>query len=314
MADPKRFLLVWLDHRRALDRDTLSPIRREIEDQVNAPPEQVEIDLWLESPGGDAHAAYKLATMLRTAASKVRVVVPDFAKSAATLLALVGDETYLAPAADLGPLDAQMPDEGSFTGSISALNIARAADEVARDAVDMAVLGGADLFAITGLSREQTIDAMLRFSAAFSEPLVRQLDPKVVHHAKQMLKVTAQYAERLLRDVGNSNANGIAKALVEDFPTHGYAITRREAVDLGLPIRSLEQYEFADQVRDIHRKAEDGMGLIRFCSLDSFVKPPEVAQPTSRRKRGGGSNGRTQGTERAGQAADGAKAGAGRRG
>lgn len=182
-----------------------------MEDQIKEPPEQVEIDLWLHSPGGDAHAAYKLAMMLRTAASRVRVVVPDYAKSAATLLALVGDEIYLAPGADLGPLDAQMPDEGSFTGSISALNIARAADEVARDAVDMAVMGGADLLAITGLSRAQTIDAMLRFSSAFSEPLVRQLDPKVVHHAKQTLKVTAQYAERLLKDAGSPKPRSLRK-------------------------------------------------------------------------------------------------------
>ena len=119
--------------------------------------------------------------------------MPDFAKSAATLLSLVGDDIYLSAGADFGPLDAQMPDEGSVSGSISALNIARAADEVARDAVEMAVTGGADLLAITGLSRAQTLEAMLRFSASFSEPLVCQLDPKVVHHAKQMLQVTAKY-------------------------------------------------------------------------------------------------------------------------
>lgn len=292
MPEPERFLLAWLDENSEITRTALTPIRREVENQVRAPRDRVEIDIWLESPGGDAHAAYKLALLLRAVASKVRVVVPDYAKSAATLLSLVGNEIYIAPAADFGPLDAQMPDEGTLSGSISALNIARAADEVARDAVEMAVRGGADLLAITGLSRAQTLDAMLRFSSSFSEPLVCQLDPKVVHHAKQMLQVTAKYAEHLLRGVGNPNARRIAQALVETFPTHGYVISREEARELGLPVRPLEEYEFADELRRVHRIAEDGNHAIEFCRLDAVVKAaaakekkPIRSKPTKPRER-----------------------------
>jgi hypothetical protein len=278
MAEAKRFLLLWLDEESQISRSALTPIRRQIEDMVHAPREDVQIDIWLESGGGDAHAAYKLALQIHAAAAKVRVVVPDCAKSAATLLSLVGDEIYLAPAADLGPLDAQMPDEGSVSGSISALNIARAADEVARDAVEMAVRGGADLLAITGLSRAETLDAMLRFSASFSEPLVCQLDPKIVHHAKQMLQVTAKYAERILQGVGNPNARRIAQALVETFPTHGYVISPEEAGQLGLPVKSFDEYEFAEVAREVHRVAEDGAHVIDFCEMDAFAKPSKPAK------------------------------------
>ena len=227
----ERDLLAWIDRTREINRNSIAPIRHAIEDKVEAPATR-----W-RSTFGSIHravtpsAAYKLALMVRAAASKVRVVIPDCAKSAATLLSVAGDEIYLAPGADMGPLDAQMPDEGSVSGQISALNIARAADEVARDAVEMAVTGGADLLAITGLSRAQTIDAMLSFSASFSEPLVCQLDPKVVHHAKQMLQVTAKYAEQLLRETGCHEPDRIAQALVETFPTHGYVISFDEAHD-----------------------------------------------------------------------------------
>jgi hypothetical protein len=283
MAEPERFLLAWLDESVEITRTALTPIRRKIEDTVKTPRDRVEIDIWLESPGGDAHAAYKLALLLRAAASKVRVVVPDYAKSAATLLSLVGDEIYLAPAADFGPLDAQMPDEGTLSGSISALNIARAADEVARDAVEMAVTGGADLLAITGLSRAQTLDAMLRFSASFSEPLVCQLDPKVVHHAKQMLQVTAKYAEHLLKGAGNESPRRIAQALVETFPTHGYVISREEAKELGLPVFPIEDYEFAAEVRKIHRVAEDGMHMIEFWPFEAVVKAGKRAKTAKSR-------------------------------
>lgn len=297
MADPKRFVLLWLDEERQISRTAFAPIRRAVEDQVKDPRERVEVDIWLESPGGDAHAAYKLAVLLRAVASRVRVVVPDFAKSAATLLSLAGDDIYMAPAADFGPLDAQMPDEGSVSGSISALNIARAADEVARDAVDMAVRGGADMLAITGLSRAQTLEAMLRFSASFSEPLVCQLDPKVVHHAKQMLLVTAKYAERILKHTGNPHARRIATALVETFPTHGYVISPTEADELGLPIRPMEAYEYAAEAQAMHRAAEDGDTVFAFCPLSAVTEPPKKEAPeakaTTRTTKGGGkSNGR----------------------
>ncbi len=214
--------------------------------------------------------------------------MPDFAKSAATLLAIAADEIFLAPGADLGPLDGQMVDEGSISGSISALSIARAADEVARDAVQMAIDGGADLLAITGLSRAQTIEAMLTFSARFSEPLVCQLDPKVVHSAKQTLKVTAKYAEHLLREVGNDDPEGTAKALVETFPTHGYVISPKEAKSLGLPIRPISEYEFADAVRIAVRQEEAGSRLIHFGPMQgdsqSGPKPAKKVVRTRKRK------------------------------
>ena len=285
----ERFLLLWLAADGNINRGSIAPIRRAIEDQVSSPPDEVEIDVWLDSPGGDAHSAYKLALMLRAAASRVRVVIPDYAKSAATLLAISADEIYLAPGADLGPLDGQMVDEGSVSGSISALSIARAADEVARDAVQMAMDGGADLMAITGLSRAQTIEAMLTFSARFSEPLVCQLDPKVVHSAKQTLKVTAKYAELLLEEVGSEDPKGIAKALVETFPTHGYVISLKEAKSLGLPVRPIADYDLAGAVRAAVRQEEAGARLIHFTPMpDASQEPAKTAKKAPRKKKKGG--------------------------
>lgn len=100
--NPARYTLVWFSMD-SMDSAKLVPVRRQIEDQIKEPQESVEIDLWLESPGGDVHVAYKLALMLRAAASKIRIIVPDYAKSAATLLALAGDEIYMAPGAELCP-------------------------------------------------------------------------------------------------------------------------------------------------------------------------------------------------------------------
>jgi len=241
-----------------------------VEDSVVEEPQQVEVDVWLESPGGDAHTAFKLALLLRYVAVKIRIIVPDYAKSAATLLALAGHEIYLAPAAELGPLDAQLHEEGK--GYISALSIARAADEVARDAVALAGRGGADLLLQTGLTRAETLDAMLRFSASFSEPLVRQLDPKSVHHAKQMLRVTMKYAENLLSaTMPLGTAMHMAVHLVEDFPSHGFVISYQDAKNLGLPVRPIAEYDRLDELRELHRSFEDGDSIIEFGLVSTLL-------------------------------------------
>lgn len=261
--DTARYTLIWFCSD-SMEPETLVPVRRQIEDMIKEPRDSVEVDIWLESPGGDAHTAYKLALMLRHAAAKIRTIVPDYAKSAATLLALAGDEIYLAPGAELGPLDGQMPDEGSLFGSISALSIAKAADDVASTAVGLVARGGVQLLRATGLKREQTMEAMLRFVAAFSEPLVRQLDPRQIHHAKQTLKVTKQYAERLLtKNMGQKKAGEVAATLVERYPTHGFVISFEEAGRLGLPVRPIDEYDRHEEMRHVHRLSEEGAEIVR---------------------------------------------------
>jgi hypothetical protein len=259
-----------------MDPSNLTPLRRQIEDEIKEPRESVEIDVWLESPGGDAHVAYKLALMLRAAAAKIRVVVPDYAKSAATLLAVAGDEIYMAPGAELGPLDGQMPDEGSLAGSISALNIAKAADDVAKDAVDLAIRGGVKLIDVTGLKREKTLEAMLGFASNFSEPLVRQLDPRLIHDAKETLRITKLYAERLLaKTLPPRKAADVARQLVEQYPSHAFVISYDEALDLGLPVRPIGEYDLREPMQALHRAAEDGNALIKLISAKQFTGEEE---------------------------------------
>lgn len=277
-SNPKgKFLLVWLDSTRSIDPPALMPIRRAIEDKVTRPREETEIDVWLESPGGDAHTAFKLALMLRQAATTVRIVIPDYAKSAATLLALAGDEIYMGPGAELGPLDAQIPEEGSLAGRISALNIARAADDVARNAINIALAGGAEVIQVTGLSRAETMSVMFEFSARFSEPLVRQLDPRVVHDAKQLLEVTVEYASRLLAMTNCTDAERTAHRMVEDYPTHGFVIDIDEARSIGLPAQPLAGYEHFPDVQALHRIAEEGAGMIEFGPIEDYLPDPRNA-------------------------------------
>jgi hypothetical protein len=63
------------------------------------------VDLFIETPGGFTDVTEKLAAMLRTLAPDLRVIVPRYAKSNGTMLALVGSSIVLGPCSELGPSD-----------------------------------------------------------------------------------------------------------------------------------------------------------------------------------------------------------------
>lgn len=68
------------------------------------------LDLLLHTGGGDIDAAEKLISMLRTKVrnSELRVIVPDYAKSAGTLMALGADTIIMSDSSELGPIDPQV--------------------------------------------------------------------------------------------------------------------------------------------------------------------------------------------------------------
>ncbi len=202
------------------------------------------LDLWIDSPGGDAHAAYKLARYLRAKFEVVHVVVPEYAKSAATLLSLVGSEIYMGPGAELGPLDVQDLREGEARMH-STLATANAATTLFQDMVEHAVGHGPMLLQVTGLARDRAIAHMLDFAASFSRPLVEKLDPEEMLSAQTSLLLTLNYATRLLAVSHRDKVNPVvtAKALVTDYPTHGHVIDRTTARnELSLTVVDIERY------------------------------------------------------------------------
>ena len=65
------------------------------------------VDILLHSPGGLAEAADSLVDIIRGRFQHVRFIVLNMAKSAATMLALSGDQILMDVASELGPIDPQ---------------------------------------------------------------------------------------------------------------------------------------------------------------------------------------------------------------
>ncbi|MGE5198088.1 MAG: SDH family Clp fold serine proteinase [Rhodospirillaceae bacterium] len=73
------------------------------------PPDE-PIDLILHTPGGLVLAAEQIAHALVERPGKVTVIVPHYAMSGGTLIALTADELIMDPNAVLGPVDPQIGD------------------------------------------------------------------------------------------------------------------------------------------------------------------------------------------------------------
>ena len=66
------------------------------------------LDVILHTAGGIAEAVEGIASVIRPKFNPVRFIIPHIAKSAGTMLALLGNEVALHPNGELGPIDPQM--------------------------------------------------------------------------------------------------------------------------------------------------------------------------------------------------------------
>jgi hypothetical protein len=67
-----------------------------------------KLDLILETPGGSGEVAEDLVRRLRGKYDEIAVIVPGWAKSAGTIMAMAADEILMGPSSALGPIDAQL--------------------------------------------------------------------------------------------------------------------------------------------------------------------------------------------------------------
>jgi hypothetical protein len=96
------------------------------------------LDVVLESPGGSPDAAESIVQLLRSKFKDIRFIVPNLAKSAATMLALSGNQIIMDEHSELGPTDPQLAfqEEGkSLSCPAQAIldQFARASGEISKD-------------------------------------------------------------------------------------------------------------------------------------------------------------------------------------
>jgi len=77
-------------------------------DLVNAEKKREQLDVLIHSPGGSPEATERIVSLLRSNYQEINFLIPHSAYSAATMLALSGDQIIMHPSASLGPIDPQI--------------------------------------------------------------------------------------------------------------------------------------------------------------------------------------------------------------
>jgi len=105
---------------------------------IRMAPKDKPIDLIIHTPGGLVLAATQIAKALKDHPAETRVIVPHYAMSGGTLIALAADKIIMDPHAVLGPVDPQL-------GQYPAPSIIRAVEQKGAEKVDDQTLILADV-------------------------------------------------------------------------------------------------------------------------------------------------------------------------
>jgi len=189
-----------------------------------------KLDLMLHTMGGDVDAAEKIAGLLLKAVEpdgELRVIVPDCAKSAGTLLSLAARSIIMSDTSELGPIDPQI---------VTISPDGTRSNRPAQSYID----GFEDLLRRI---REGGPDA------AALQQLITKFDPAFLDICHKARDRSQQFAEKLLRDgmfhkmshmpSGDTvNITAIASRLNSnaDWLSHGAVISADQGREIGLQI------------------------------------------------------------------------------
>jgi Serine dehydrogenase proteinase len=232
----------WLEHPEAPPRMLSvgpSDIAGFMEACSNA--QERELDLFLHSPGGDPEAAEQICGYLRTQFDHIRVIVPVYAMSAATMIALSADRIIMGAHSQLGPIDPQFTintPEGPRSASAQAIK-----DQFA--------------MAIEQCKDPNNLPAWMPILRSYSPGLLAACD----HAAKRAREIVAKAMEGYMLAGEDDPGKAAAEAAewfgnAAEFLSHGRPVRRKEAREHRVLIDDLEALEgdvdFQDLMLSVH--------------------------------------------------------------
>ena len=219
-----------------------------------------KLSVLMHSYGGQAKPAYRMISTLRRSAKDIEVLVPQEAKSAATLFCIGANKIYMGYRSELGPLDTQLIDEsGNYQ---SALESFKASEQL----LEHAMLALKRIIQETTQSEPDPIPIWLRrqhvqrqnaqrrqtnsLMNSIVSNLYEEFDSNELGRHSRYLAEIEEYAVRAMRRSGNwKDANKeiirkTARKLVWEYPSHDFFIDLREAQDIGLDAEFLNEVEW----------------------------------------------------------------------
>jgi len=180
--------------------------------------------LIINSPGGDGNVAEKMIVMCRQRFTKsFKVIVPNFAKSAATMIALGSDKILMGYLAELGPIDPQIgnPIGGGLLP--------------ARSFID-----GLEMIRHNIKTKGDPVQMYL--------PMLSQIRPELIAQCQSAIDGSCEFAEKWLKEHMLNGKPDQAKQVAQwlsqgvKYKSHGKVIDYTEAHDvLKLDVEKIDQ-------------------------------------------------------------------------
>jgi hypothetical protein len=199
-----------------------------------------QLAMILHSPGGDPTVVEKMVDVCRTHLSgnnkKFRIIVPNVAKSAATVMALGSDKILMGYCSELGPIDPQVQTtESGQRKWVSALTFVDARKDLE------------EKIKIATKKKEPTL-AFVTQLAGLNIPYTLEMENWIEFAKKTAANLLYKYMlkEKFPQDAKRKRkANEIVRKLLskELFPVHGQFIDAATATKLDLEVELLDRGE-----------------------------------------------------------------------
>lgn len=191
-----------------------------------------EIDIILHSPGGLPDDAYRLIRTFRSQYKTVNIIIPFWAKSAATLFAFGGSRIVFHEFGELGPIDAQIKkdtDESPEGTWSPAVNVQATLEQIEKRSREGVVRLFEDLHDNPNIKigRRSLLNMLLQYSAQFYIPLLEKVETYEIGSMARYLDIGKMYAKRILKEYTDADPEKVDKFLdflIYESPDHGYIV------------------------------------------------------------------------------------------
>ena len=200
------------------------------------------IDIIIISAGGDPMSSYRLINILRERFDNIGVLIPSIAYSAATLFALGADEIIMLPFSNLGPVDPQL----TYKSKDENMGLKQFGTEDLRNYLEF-------------LKQDIGLTDQNELMRAF-ELICNEVGAVSIGRAKRGGHLILSLGEKLL--TSHIKDKNKAKTIVETLNKlydHGYPLSRKESIEIGLPIIKKMDEELEKILWDIFKDIETEM-------------------------------------------------------
>lgn len=190
---------------------------------------QPHAGLFLNTYGGNAHAAYRMARAFGHHYDELTLYVFGPCKSAGTLMALGFNKIVIGDRGELGPMDVQMASKDELYEYNSGLDMIQAMEFLQRHAKATFSSFLHDIRSNTGLATKSAGEMARQLAQGLFSGMYNQLDPVRLGHVQRPISIAQAYGRRLVARSKSLRDKEALDALVYDYPCHEFVIDRKEA-------------------------------------------------------------------------------------